>query len=77
MTVEGGVRIAAGVVVLVTVGMSHPSCPLYVSHNLLLVTTFVGVMLVQSPFTGFCPSAWVLKKLGLKSGSGTSADPAA
>lgn len=68
MTVDGGVRLMAGVVVLVTVGMSHPGCPLFVSQNLLLVTTFVGIMLVQSPFTGFCPSAFVLKKLGLKGG---------
>lgn len=66
MTVDGGVRLIAGVVVLFTVGMSHSDCPLFVSQNMLLVTTFVGVMLVQSPFTGFCPSAWALRKLGLK-----------
>lgn len=71
MTVEGGVRIAAGVVVLVTVGMSHPSCPLFVSQNMLWVTTFVGVMLIQSPFTGFCPAAMIMKAMGLKSASGT------
>jgi hypothetical protein len=33
---------------------------------MLVVTTFVGVMQVQSAFTGFCPMATILKKLGLK-----------
>lgn len=66
MTIEGGVRLVAGTVVLLSVGMSHPKCPLYVTENMLFVTTFVGLMLVQSTFTGFCPSAIILRKLGLK-----------
>jgi hypothetical protein len=66
MTIEGGVRLVAGTVVLLSVGMSHPKCPLYVTENMLFVTTFVGFMLVQSPFTGFCPTAIILRKLGLK-----------
>jgi len=69
MTVEGGVRLIASSVVLLSVGMSHPKCPLYVSEHMLFVTTFVGVMMFQSVFTGFCPSAILLKKLGLKSAS--------
>ncbi len=67
MTVEGGVRLIAGTIVLVTAATSHPACPLFVSENMLYVTGFVGVMLVQSVFTGFCPSVFVLKKLGFKS----------
>jgi hypothetical protein len=67
MSLEGGVRLVAGSVVLATTAMSHPGCPLFVSENLLFVAGFVGFMLVQSPFTGFCPSAFVLKKLGLRS----------
>lgn len=67
MTIEGGVRVVAGSVVLLSVGLSHPRCPLFVSENLLFVTAFVGVMLVQSAFTGFCPAAFFLKKLGMKS----------
>ncbi len=67
MTVEGGVRLIAGTMVLVTTAVSDPRCPLYVSENLLFVAGFVGFMLLQSAFTGFCPAAFFLKKLGLKS----------
>ncbi len=67
MTLEGGVRLVAGSVVLVTTALSDPRCPLFVSENLLFVTGFVGFMLVQSAFTGICPVAIILKKLGLKS----------
>ncbi len=67
MTVEGGVRLIAGTLVLVTAATSHPACPLFVSEKMLYITGFVGFMLIQSVFTGFCPSVLVLKKLGLKS----------
>jgi CDP-diglyceride synthetase len=66
MTIEGAVRVVAGTVVLATVALSHPKCPLYVSDNLLFITAFVGFMLVQSAFTGICPAAFFLRKLGMK-----------
>jgi hypothetical protein len=75
MTVEGGVRVVAGTVILVTTAMSHPGCPLYVSSHLLFVAGFVGFMLLQSAFTGFCPAAFFLKKLGMKSGEGGAISP--
>ena len=34
----------------------------------LLFTGFVGVNILQSSFTGFCPLAVILKKAGVKSG---------
>lgn len=34
----------------------------------LLLSAFVGLNLLQSAFTGFCPAAIVLKKLGAKPG---------
>jgi hypothetical protein len=37
-------------------------------QNWLWFTAFVGVNLLQSSLTGFCPLAIVLKKLGLQSG---------
>lgn len=30
-------------------------------------TLFIGLNLVQSQFTGFCPPSWVMKKCGMKS----------
>lgn len=70
MTVERGLRLVSSSVILVTVALSHPQCPLYVSDKLLFVTAFVAAMLFQSVFTGFCPGAILLRKLGLKDSAG-------
>jgi hypothetical protein len=35
----------------------------------LLLTTFVGLNLLQSAFTGFCPLAMILKRFGLREGA--------
>lgn len=40
-----------------------------VSSWWLLLTTFVGLNLLQSSFTKFCPLAIILRKFGVKSGS--------
>ena len=61
MTVENGVRVMAGSFVLVSLALAHWSSPWW-----LLFTAFVGVNLIQSAFTGFCPGAKILKRLGLK-----------
>ncbi|MDA8402853.1 MAG: DUF2892 domain-containing protein [Desulfobacteraceae bacterium] len=39
------------------------------SHYWLWFTAFVGANLVQASFTGFCPLAIVLKKIGVKPGN--------
>jgi hypothetical protein len=39
------------------------------STNWLWFTAFVGFNLLQSAFTGFCPLALILEKLGLKHSS--------
>lgn len=41
---------------------------LKVSSGWLWLTAFVGVNLLQSAFTGFCPLATILKKMGFKAG---------
>ena len=61
MTVDNGVRVVAGSFVLLSIALGH-----WVSPWWLLFTTFVGVNLIQSAFTGFCPAATILKKVGLK-----------
>ena len=63
MSVEGGVRVMAGTLVLVSLALAY--C---FSKYWLLLTAFVGVNLIQSAFTGFCPAEKIMKKLGLKSG---------
>ncbi len=61
MTVENGVRLMAGTMALASVLLV-----VFVSPWWLLLTTFVSLNLIQSAFTGFCPAANLLRKLGLK-----------
>jgi hypothetical protein len=59
MTTHNLIRVIAGSVVLLGVALTH-----WVSPWWLLLPTFVGVNLIQSAFTGFCPPTLVLRKLG-------------
>ncbi|EGR4194161.1 DUF2892 domain-containing protein [Vibrio cholerae] len=61
MTIENGVRVLAGSMVLLSVILTW-----FVHPYFLWLTVFVGVNLIQSAFTGFCPAAFFLKKLGLR-----------
>jgi hypothetical protein len=58
MTVENGVRMLAGSLVLLSLVLS-----LLVSPYFLLLAAFVGLNLVQSSFTGFCPAEMILRKI--------------
>jgi hypothetical protein len=59
MKTEGIVRLLAGFMTLLSVGLVY-----FVSPWWLLLTCFVGVNLIQSAFTGFCPPTFFLTKLG-------------
>lgn len=61
MTVENGVRVVAGSVILLSVILTAT-----VHSGFVWLTVFVGLNLLQSAFTGFCPAALILKKMGLK-----------
>lgn len=63
MSIERWVMRFAGTVVLASLLLAH-----FVSPNWLWLTVFVGANLLQSSFTGFCPLAILLKKLGVQSG---------
>lgn len=63
MTTEKLIRVLAGSMILTSVALAH-----FVSPKWLLLTCFVGVNLIQSAFTGFCPAETVFKKLGIGSG---------
>ena len=64
MKTETFIRILAGGMVLLSVALT-----LTVSPWWLLLTTFVGVNLLQSAFTGFCPPTLLLRHLGWVDGS--------
>lgn len=61
MTVENGVRVLAGSMILLSVILTVIVHPYFV-----WLTVFVGLNLIQSAFTGICPAAFFLKKLGLR-----------
>jgi hypothetical protein len=67
MTIERYIRIFAGSFVLLSLALGVPASPLFQSANWLWFTGFVGLNLLQSAFTGFCPMANVLKALGVES----------
>ena len=61
MTVDKGVRVIAGCVLLISLALTH-----WVHPGFVWLSLFVGLNLIQSAFTGFCPAEQVLKRLGLK-----------
>jgi len=63
MTVDRMVFAMAGIIVLLSVLLA-----VYHNMNWLWLTGFVGVNLLQSAFTGFCPAAVIFKKLGIQTG---------
>lgn len=57
MRLESAVRLLAGTIVLVSVLLTA-----LVSSWWLVLTAFVGLNLVQSSLTGFCPAECVLRR---------------
>ena len=64
MTVERGLRLMAGAMVLISLLLAH-----YVSLYWLWLTAFVGLNLLQSAFTNWCPAMHILRAVGLKDAS--------
>jgi len=60
MKMEHAIRILAGTMVLTSISLAH-----WVNSWWLLLAAFVGVNLIQSALTGFCPAEIVLRKLGV------------
>ena len=62
MTIDEGLRVAAGFFVLLSVALGY-----FVHPAWFLFTAFVGVNLFQSAFSRWCPMMAILAKFGLKS----------
>ncbi len=69
MNIDRMVFVVAGTVVLLSVLLSVLFSPWW-----LLLTTFVGINMLQAAFTGFCPAAIFFAKLGVRSGCAFEAD---
>jgi hypothetical protein len=63
MTIDRAVMAFAGCMILVSLALSQISSPYW-----LWLTAFVGLNLLQSAFTGLCPAAMILKRLGVRAG---------
>lgn len=59
MKTDSFVRVLAGSMILLGVALTY-----FVSPWWLLLPCFVGLNLIQSAFTGFCPPTLLLRKLG-------------
>lgn len=60
MTVERSLRLTAGIFVLLSLALGY-----WVSPYWYLFTAFVGLNLLQSGFTNWCPAMAIFRRLGL------------
>jgi hypothetical protein len=61
MTVERGLRLMAGVFILLSGALGY-----WLSPYWYLFTAFVGLNLFQSGLTNWCPAMFLLRKCGLR-----------
>ena len=63
MSIDKAVMAFAGFMVLTSLALGYFHSPYW-----FLLNAFVGLNLIQASFTGFCPAAIVLKRLGAQPG---------
>ncbi len=68
MSIERIVMAFAGFMIMLTVALGTAGSPIFHHAYWLYFTAFIGFNLLQSSFTGFCPLALILKKMGRKPG---------
>ena len=61
MTVNEGLRLAAGSFVVLSLALGY-----WVHPAFYLFTAFVGLNQVQSAFSHTCPMMWILRRAGLR-----------
>jgi len=64
MSIDRAVLAFAGFMVLLSLLLTH-----FVHLGFVWFTAFIGVNMIQSAFTGFCPAAMIFRKLGLRPGT--------
>ncbi len=74
MSIERIVRIVAGFFILLSLGLAQALGQADLTQvSWLWFTAFVGLNLFQSGFTNLCPLVTILKKLGFKEATASSA----
>ena len=61
MTINAALRAIAGTFILISVALGH-----FVNPWFYAFTAFVGLNLLQSGFSKWCPMMWILQKAGVK-----------
>jgi hypothetical protein len=61
MSIEKSLFLLASIMIITSTLLA-----MFVNINWLWFSLFVGVNMLQSTFTGFCPPKWLFKKLGMK-----------
>lgn len=61
MKLNDALRLLAGTMVLLSVTLTY-----YADARWAWLTVFVGLNLLQSAFTKWCPAIWLFRKLGLE-----------
>lgn len=61
MKLQAALRLVAGVMLLLSLALTYWAHP-----NWIYFSVFIGLNLIQSAFTGWCPMITILKKLGKK-----------
>jgi hypothetical protein len=64
MTIERAVRLMAGLVILLSLALAH-----FFSPNWLWLSGFVGLNLLQSALTNWCPAMNIFRSMGLQDAS--------
>jgi hypothetical protein len=64
MNIDRAMFAFAGAMILLSLALAWAFSPYWLG-----LTAFVGLNLLQSAFTGFCPAARVMRRLGLRSGA--------
>lgn len=63
MSIDRAVLVFAGLMTLLSAALVY-----WVSPWFLLFTAFIGLNMIQSAFTGFCPAAMVFRGMGCRVG---------
>ncbi|SFK04758.1 YgaP family membrane protein [Celeribacter neptunius] len=63
MSIDRAMFRFAGIMVLISVALTQ-----FVHPGFVWFTVFIGANLLQSSFTGWCPAAKIMAKLGLPAG---------
>lgn len=67
MTIERALRGIAGSIILLSLVLAWTMNGIALGHlSWLWFTAFVGLNLLQSAFTNWCPMIWILQKAGLR-----------